>query len=333
MGCRALPRAVVIALALFALTAVGGVARLHAQTPPAGPTLDVTIDRARVTVGDRIAVTLVMRLPRDARPDLSTLERGMGDLDTLLVGLAEERDLPDGQKEVRVRYEVSAFRPGAIELPVLTVPYTLTDGTRGEVTSAGPRPVTVGSVLRPDNTPVDIRDLKPQIDLPYRGATSATRITALIAAALATIAVPALIGVWVLRRLRRVPPSPVPAVPVAGPADAARAELDRIAARDLLDAGDTREFHELLAACVRRYLAATYDIPATALTTRELGPMMERHGAGRWQARLVTGLLSECDAVAFAGAHPARARAESNLAIAYELVEASAELQPVPVGG
>jgi hypothetical protein len=44
-------------------------------------------------------------------------------------------------------------------------------------------------------------------------------------------------------------------------------------------------------------------------------------GVDRWQARLVGGLLRECDAIVYAGYLPASARADGNLTTAYEIVE------------
>ena len=69
-------------------------------------------------------------------------------------------------------------------------------------------------------------------------------------------------------------------------------------------------------------------LAAFAMTTRELGDQILNRGVDRWQARLVSGLLSQCDAVVFAGYRPALERADTDLTAAYEIVEMS---RPQPV--
>ncbi len=316
-GARA---ALLAALVLAALLWVA-VPAAHAQTPDAaGATLGVTIDRTEVTVGDRISVTLTLRLPADAQPDLSALDRQFGDLDVLFVGLPDVQALPDGRSLVRARYEVAAFRPGATAIPILTVPYTTAAGS-ATVASAQPLPVTVTSVLQvPEGEdPGDIRDLKPQIDLSYRGGLSWRAVLPALAAAVAVAAAVAGLLWWRARRRR---PAPAPVSTAATPAyeSAALAELDRIAGLGLVEEGKLREFHALLAACIRRYLSERFGFPAFALTTSELAGRMEREGIDRWPARLATGLLTECDAVEYAGYVPAAARAGTSLDIAREIV-------------
>jgi hypothetical protein len=124
-----------------------------------------------------------------------------------------------------------------------------------------------------------------------------------------------------VRRVRR--PRPVVSAPVLPllPEDIARAELERIASLSLLEQGDLGTFHRLIAGVVRRYLSDRYAFPAFALTTTELQIRMVGHGVDHWQARLVSGLLRECDEVVYAGYHPAYARADGNLTTAFEIVE------------
>ena len=313
-------RFTLLALTLTLLVSLAAATTARAQGPV---TFEVTADPTTVTVGDRIGVQLTLRLPVAYSASFTDLPQQFGDLDVLLIGLPEERPLGADQKEVRVRYEVAAFRVRDTSVPVLTITLTGPDGTAGTVASQ-PIPITVQSVLPPGVDPGTVRDLKEPIDLPYR--TGGVSRSALLG--LAALAVVAVAAVFVWRRLRR---SSAPAAPLPQPlssgdaaAQAARAELDRIGSLGLIERGDVREFHALLAACVRRYLSEHYQFPAVALTTGELRARMERHGVDRWQARLVAGLLSECDAVNYAGYTPAADRAQSNLTMAYEIVAVTA---------
>jgi hypothetical protein len=237
-----------------------------------------------------------------------------------VIGLPEERSLAGGLKEIRIRYEVAFFSPGAAQIPALAIPTLGADGAQGVVNSA-PIPIEVESVLPPGADAAEVRDLKPQIELPFSAGVSRRAVMAALAFVLGVSLLAAAAIWWLWRRNMRAAPAPVLMDVASSPETAARAELQRIAGLGLLDAGDCRTYHALIAACVRRFLSDHYGFPAFAMTTSELRAHMESEGVGRWQARLVAGLLSECDAVNYARYTPARERAESNLSMAFEIVE------------
>jgi len=118
---------------------------------------------------------------------------------------------------------------------------------------------------------------------------------------------------WVGRHLpkRIEPPGDVPMLPDLGSAEA-------------LLAADPVRAYRTLGTVVRGELARRYGFPAVALTTNELQRRMEAEGVERWEARLVSGLLHECDAVIYAGYRPAPERRLADLTTAREIVEAHA---------
>ena len=79
--------------------------------------------------------------------------------------------------------------------------------------------------------------------------------------------------------------------------------------------------YRTLSSVVRSALGSKYGFPASSLTTPELKRRMESAGVDRWQARLVGGLLEECDAVVYAGYRPAGERRNADLNMAREIVE------------
>ncbi len=50
---------------------------------------------------------------------------------------------------------------------------------------------------------------------------------------------------------------------------------------------------------------------------------MLKRGLDRWQVRVASGLLEQCDAVVYAQYRPAPERADADLTAAYEIVEMS----------
>jgi len=118
--------------------------------------------------------------------------------------------------------------------------------------------------------------------------------------------------------------------------DIARAALDELAAGGIPSLRTLKDYYAALSVVVRRYLTARFEFPAFALTTAEMEGRMTGEGIDRWQARLVTGLLVECDAVRYAQYIPAQQRARDDLGLAYEIVEVGrpqpvvAEVEPPP---
>jgi len=318
MSRRRLSSVLALAALLLALAAALPVAARQAPV-----TLRATLDRERATVGDRITVTVQLSLPVDAQADLKQLEQQFGELELLLVGLAEDKPA-GGQREVRQDFEVAAFRTGAALLPALSLVVRLASGESVTATTE-PRGIAIESVIPAGEQPADVRDLKPQITL---AETSALNRRALLLS-VAALALALAGGLLLVRRLRRPRAVIVPLPRAAPSAEAvARAELDRIAGLGLLERGDLKQYHALLAVCIRRYLTARYEFHAFAMTTTELRRLMEAFGVERWQARLVSGLLTESDAVVYAQYTPARPRCEANLEMAYRVVDAG---EPVPV--
>ena len=315
----------VLSVALALLCVVRAAVIASAQQDAAF--LQVNLNKNQVTVGERIEVTVTLRLPAAAQPDLANLDRRFGDLEPLVIGLPEEERSADS-KEIRIRYQVAAFRPGAVEFPPLTVSYQL-NGQTAEV-SAPAVAVNVQSVLAPDEAPAQPRDLKPQIELPFHAGLSRRTVVTVAIAGVGAVAVLTVLAI-VTVRLRRRPPSG-PVTPQASPAEVtAREELERIAGLGLLEQGDLKTLHRLLAVCIRRYLSERYGFAAFAMTTTELTASMEVAGVDRWPARLVSGLLGECDAVTYGGYEPALVRAQTNLTTAQEIVEITkAGADPVP---
>ncbi|HEY7295173.1 MAG TPA: hypothetical protein VH916_09025 [Dehalococcoidia bacterium] len=297
------------------------IGRAYAQDQT--PQVTVTLDRTHVTVGDPINLTVVIRHAPGVTIATTSIDDQLGDLEPLSSEPPQERQV-NGAMELRLQYRVAAYHTGSVALPQLTFAYALPDGTSGQVQSKGPEAITVQSVLPPGATPADIQGLKPQESLPVPASQQLIWLAG-IAGIVAAVVLIAAGGAWLWRRRGR--PA---AVPAPSQAAIARAELDRIMALGLVQKGELAEHYRLIAVCIRRYLTERFGFPAVALTSGELSGRMEGQGVERWPARLVSGLLSECDAVAYARYVPAPARIEADNAMAYEIIDATEGLTPEP---
>jgi hypothetical protein len=85
--------------------------------------------------------------------------------------------------------------------------------------------------------------------------------------------------------------------------------------------GDVVEAYRLIAFSIREFLQSNFDLPASALTTAELGDALERAGVNADLSRLSRDLLRECDAVIYAGYRPATGRRNADFQLAKTILE------------
>lgn len=317
-GWRSSLRLLIAPLVLVAL-ARGLILAAPALAQQAAPvSVQVSMAQIHATVGDPIVLTITIHAVAGAKVNTNGIENQFGIFETLSSDPPVTQHTA-GATVLRLRYHVAAYQTGALQFPALTIPYTF-NSKPGTVQSR-PLSFTIASVIPPGDAAVTIRGLKPQLDV--QATAAPLPIRAILVGVAATLLV--LLLALLLRRLlarRRQPLLPV-TVPAPSPEEEARAELNRIADAGLLASHNYTTHYARLAGCIRRYVAERYGFPASALTTKELEERMVQSGVGRWRARLVTGLLSECDAVHYARYLPAPARAEADLQMAYEIVDLS----------
>jgi hypothetical protein len=273
-------------------------------------------DAEGITVGDRFRYvikvdadrgTTVTLAPGGLPPELSLAEPPV-------VGT---RSKGEGRIEITLTIEVAAFFPGAIDLPPLRLSYRSPDGRTGGLETRQAR-IEVQSVL-PASGEVTPRDLKPQAEI---GAPGSAALYAAVGVLVLVLILVFWLIYWRQRALRRIVLVPEPEPVGVSPEDRARRILDR-AGTEFDATGDYVAYYAEIAVTIRNYLTERFGFSAFALTTSELQEAMSRRGHDRWQARLVGGLLSQCDAVVYAHYRPAKERADADLTAAYEIVEMS----------
>lgn len=294
----------------FALTTMPA----HAEDPVI---VDLRIDSPPVvTVGDRVGYTIIVEA--DAGAGIALAAASLPPEVALVAPPEETRQpLDNGREQVSISFQLAPFAVGEIALPPFPLRFSNPDGTTGEV-QAFSSVIEVSSVLPAGQ--VTPRDLKPQAEI---GEAPPTWPLPALAGLLA-VAVLLIIAALVRRRVvkyritRALRQQPV----LIGPEDIARAALDRAGAAFAANR-DYVVYYTALGNAVRNYLTQRFEFPAFALTTRELEADMLRLGLDRWQIRVASGLLSQCDAVVYARYRPAAERADADLTAAYEIVEMS----------
>lgn len=268
-----------------------------------------TLSRGAALIGQQVVLTLQVVTPQGATVDIDPAAQSWNSVDVVRVDSQTSRDAGNQSIHTLV-VTVAPFVTGNIAF----APSVLV--TANAVSTPRELPALQLSVM-PTLGPNDKLELSPLLaPQAIGGAESPLLKPGIVVGAIAGVLLLALGGFFggraVLRRSRR---KPLPAlVPLPVP--------DLRGAEALMEA-DLVAAYRTLASSVRAVISERYGLAAYALTTGELQGRMEARGIDRWQARLVGGLLQECDAVVYAGYRPAGERRLADLTIAREIVEAA----------
>jgi hypothetical protein len=289
-------------------------AAVEAEPSVEGVQIDAPAD---LTIGDRFHYVVTLEAETGTKVGLAP-----GTLPPVFEQIGQpktsSKSIGNGRSQITLDVEVAAFFPGDLAIPALELDYEEPDGDTGSVQTPAGR-VLVNSVLPADGSQPQLRDLKPQMEIGT--ASSLGTYAAIFAAVLALLLVVVLL---IVRSMRKKPAPVLEVVDTTemGPEDRARTILEAAGARFTSDR-DFVAYYGTIAVTMRNYLTERYGFHAFALTTVELRDEMGRRGIDRWQARLVDGLLTQCDAAVYARYMPALERADHDLNAAFEIVEIS----------
>ncbi len=296
-----------------------------AATAATPVTIESSLSAQTIRVGDQVSLKVSVSHDPQTRVEFPDLFDKLGSLEVVRRQLVPPtRPAEDTQLSVG-DYTITGFIPGRYRLASVLVSYTLPDGSRGTAETGSDLALEVASsVADPEHEP--LRDIKPPAALVRPVAAFAQPA----AAGALAVAVPALGFIAYRRRARR---SLWSVETPLDPAQRVRLELSQAAELPLSTEEEYAEFFSRISAAVRRYLDARLRLDAVASTTREIRRTMERTGTDRWQARIIAGLLEECDSVKWAHYRPDRARAQRSLTVALEIVDlVDPHPDPLPKG-
>jgi hypothetical protein len=241
----------------------------------------VTVDPEIVRVGEPVTMIVRVTVPQGTRlrfPAAVDSTAVVEPLDPVVV----REEARDGLTEATATYRLLAWEPGNAAVPIGPIEIER-DGRTQTLAIPAPR-LSVESVLPPDSAS---RVPKPARDI------IAFPVTQWLAWALAVIGVVIVaLAVWALRRRGKRPPPPIEPF-----ADAQRA-FGRLAALDLIGAGEPGKHVATAADVVRDFLGARNPRVARGLTTGEIVAIVrDDESVPVWR---VEALLSTSDEVKFA---------------------------------
>ncbi len=296
-----------------------------------GPlTLELRLDRQRLTVAERLTVELRAETDEDLAVKFIDLKELPG---FAVAGASQSKPelTATGRVAVTWRYVLEPLASGAAQVPALTVEAWKKADKEAALTTVATEPVAVEveTLLAKDDSGETISDIAPPLAKPINPWLW-------VGAGLAGVLALALMVYLWKRRGRRIVPLPPPLPPHL----LAYQALDRLLAADLLASGQVKLFFETLSDILRHYIEQRFGLRAPEQTTEEFladlgrlgdGPLV-RFGAPTLIAAshklLLRDFLSHCDLVKFAKHTPTRAEAEERVELCRSFVR---ETEPVEI--
>jgi hypothetical protein len=306
-------------LALLVSTGCGGSVSPVVPETPVEWSVEASVDKREVQVGEDLTLTLVLRHPAEGRyvtpPDTKFAPFEV-------IGKSEETP---GTTETRLLVRLAAFRlPDDLEIPALEIQYQ-SDG-KVESLATDPIPVKVVTSLTPEVK--EIHGIKDPVDLEI--PRDFRLLWWLLLAGLA-----ALLAYLIYRKLRKEPsgvktPAWVP--PLPAPDVEAEAALRRLAEKDLIKKGELNAYYTELSEIVKRYAGRRFDVPYLERTTTEvLFDLKPRRLSPAVMSELGA-ILEASDLVKFARVLPAAAQAEESLGLAVAWIGKTRAAPPAEPG-
>ena len=274
-------------------------------TPPL--TLELSLDRQRLTVAQRLTVTLRAETDEGHAVHWGEVKAVEGFTVASATEAKPELVAP-GQVMFAFRLVLEPLAAGDAQMPALSVEAwekSMADAPVTTVTSE-PITITVDTLLAKDDAGETISDIAPPLAKPLNPWWVAGLAGG---AALALAAI-----IFFLRRWQRRALSPPPPLP---PHLLAYQALDRLLAADLLSCGQQKAFYASLSDILRHYLEQRFGLRAPEQTTEEFLAGLHHSGSPGLlepnHQRLLRDFLTGCDLVKFAGHTPLRGEAEDNV--------------------
>jgi len=273
------------------------------------------VDRATITIGDRILYTLRIVTDPQVRLEPPSLGSNLGAFEVKDYKFHDPVKTKDGKVINQSEYLITTFTTGEYVIPPITISYTDPQGEKKEIKSE-PLFILVKSVGASESDQEDIRGLKSPIDVPggYLGYLLILPVLALLGAG----------GFLYYRRRSRGLALPEIPEELQRPAwEVALFELDRLRESDLLARKQVKKYFISLSDVIRKYTERRYEIPALDRTTEEIRGEIKRLRLDPRITESLHGLLFFCDLVKFAKYVPAAGEIENSLSEAYNIVNST----------
>jgi len=255
-----------------------------------GVSVAARVDRTEITIGDRLNLNVTIIADTTLEVVLPNME--------ILLGVFEVKDYEHADPTIdetggrvhRYRYNLTTWTTGRWLIPPLTASFTDSTGLTGSASSDSIF-INVKSLLAEAGADtVDIRDLKPQYEVPADRALYYYLAGAFVVVAL---------GLWYLLRRRKVERG-LAEVDTRTSGERAIDDLTELNNSSYLAEGKWREWYFDLTEIYRRYLDGRYDVETLEATTSEVKTILPGLPFEEPELREIVDFLESADWIKFA---------------------------------
>jgi hypothetical protein len=277
------------------------------------------VDRATITIGDRILYTLLVTTDPEVKLEPLDLGSNLGAFEVKDYKIYDPEKTKDGRMVNKSEYLITTFTTGEYVIPPITINYTDADSKKNQIESE-PLFIMVESVGASEADKEDIRGLKPPIEI-----KGSYWIYLLILPIFALLAAGGFL--YYRRRSRGLALPEIPQELLRPAWEVALLELDLLRESELLDKKQIKEYFIVLSDIIRKYMERRYQIKALDRTTEEIRQEVKRLKLEQEIAQLIFGLLLFCDLVKFAKYIPSADEVEKSTDEAYSIVNLTKQVK------
>lgn len=270
-----------------------------------------SVDRNRITVGDRITYTLTVRHQPGIEVHAPGQMPGIGELSVVAF-----KTLPPRQDDQGIhlgfQYTVTAFDTGTFAIPAFPIAWRDSAGAPYQFADSPTLTVTVESVLNAEDQ--DLRDIRP----PYGLSPDWQRWLLWGGILLLLLA----LAYYLWRRWRgREVPRIIRRKEVIRPAhEVALEAIEALMGEALPERGEFKTFFTRLSEIMRHYLEQRYYIKAMEETSSEILLSLADSGLNDDLRSLIKGIFHNCDLVKFARVIPGLEESRATVAYCREFI-------------
>lgn len=260
-----------------------------------GVSLQGSVDKRTITIGDVINYTLVFTHPENLKLVEPEKPNEMGQWSVRDV--QHNKETKEAKAVDRLNYSLTTFTTGEVLIPEIAFIFRDQNSKDTEI-KAQPFKIKVESVLQKYGNSGTIRDIKPPLNLRY---PLYVYMLWLVAISLLIAAAAFWYSIYKKRSIYLPGETPCPKRP---PYEIAMEELIKLKDSGLIKEGRIKEFYIALSDIIRDFISAVYSIETRDRTTVEIYSDLRKNESDKKILTFIRDFFDECDLVKFAKYRP-----------------------------
>lgn len=297
-----------IYIVLMALFLIGDV---HSE---GGIELYSKVDRSKITIGDLVTYTIIIKRDKGVEVKLPVLGANLGQFEIRDYKIHNQQ-IEDDKIIDRIDYIISTFDVGEYEIPPVEIKYKLSKEKEERVLKTDKINIVVESV-KPSEAG-DIKEIKPPVDIPYNWKPEVLWTSV----GIGTFLVIFLCWYIFKKRKKLKDMLSYQTEPMQPAEEIAYERLRKLAESDLLLNGLIKEYYMEISQIIRQYVEGRYKIIAMELTTTDLLNSMIDDGILSEHIIMFEEFLNKCDLVKFAKYVPTISENDYIMKLAIDIVD------------